>query len=80
MGSAIVLLIATTPEPAGAWRSALEQAGLTVLHAATGLDGMRDALAHEPDLVVLDFAAEDAADVLRARGSLRRAGVALLVL
>jgi DNA-binding NtrC family response regulator len=79
MRSSRVLLIAAAPEPATTWRTALERAGVGVAHTAHGLDGMRDALAHGPDLVVLDFATEDATDVLRARRSLRLAGIGLLV-
>ena len=60
-------------------QDALDEAGLAVRHAPDGLDGMRQALRDHPDLVVLDFAAEDATDVMRARRALRDAGIALLV-
>ena len=75
-----VLLIAAPDEAADAHQRALEGAGMTVLRAADGLSGMRDALGDRPDAVVLDFAAEDAPDVLRARRALRDAGIPLLVL
>jgi len=75
-----VLLIAAPGEAAAANRRAFEDAGMTVLHATDGLTGMRDALGDRPDAVVLDFAADDAPDVLRARRALRDAGIPLLVL
>lgn len=53
---------------------------MTVLHATDGLTGMRDALVDRPHAVVLDFAADEAPDVLRARRALRAAGIPLLVL
>lgn len=75
-----VLLIAAPNESAEAQQRALEDAGMTVRRAHDGLSGMRDALGDRPDAVVLDFAADDSADVLRSRRALREAGIPLLVL
>jgi DNA-binding response OmpR family regulator len=75
-----VLLIAAPDETADAYQRAFEDAGMSVLRAKDGLTGMRDALGELPDAVVLDFAADDAPDVLRARRALREAGIPLLVL
>jgi DNA-binding NtrC family response regulator len=75
-----VLLIATPNESADAHQQALQDAGMAVLRAKDGLTGMRDALGEQPDAVVLDFSADDAPDVLRARRALREAGIPLLVL
>lgn len=75
-----VLLISGATVPTDRYRSALEGAGLDVRHAPDGLDGMRQALRDHPDLVVLDFAADEAPDVLRARRALRDAAIPLLVI
>lgn len=75
-----VLLIATPDASADAHQRALQDAGMAVLRASDGLTGMRDALGEQPDAVVLDFSADDAPDVLRARRALREAGIPLLVL
>ena len=75
-----VLLISAATAPTDHYRRALEGAGLDVRHAPDGLDGMRQALRDHPDLVVLDFAAEEATDVLRARRALRNASIPLLVI
>lgn len=53
---------------------------MDVSQAADGLNGMRRALDEQPDLVVLDFAAEDAPAVLRSRRALREAQIPLLVI
>ena len=75
-----VLLIAGATAPTDRYRRALEEAGLAVRLANDGLDGMRQALRDRPELVVLDFAADEASDVLRARRALREAAIPLLVL
>jgi DNA-binding response OmpR family regulator len=75
-----VLLIPGATAPTDLYRRALEDAGLDVQLAADGLHGMRQALRDRPDLVVLDFAADDAPDVLRARRALREASIPLLVI
>jgi DNA-binding NtrC family response regulator len=75
-----VLLIAGSNAASKASHEALESAGMNVLRATDGLTGMRDALGERPDAVVLDFAADEAADVMRARRALREAGIPLVVL
>jgi DNA-binding response OmpR family regulator len=75
-----VLLIAGATAPTDHYRRALEDVGVTVRLAHDGLDGMRQALRDRPELVVLDFAADEAADVMRARRALRAASIPLLVL
>jgi DNA-binding response OmpR family regulator len=75
-----VLLISGVTESAAAFQRALEEAGLSVRIERDGLNGMRQALDDPPDLVVLDFAADEAPDVLRSRRALRQVGVPLLVL
>lgn len=75
-----MLLIAGATAPTDDYKRALEDAGIAVSLAGDGLDGMHQALRDRPELVVLDFAADEASDVLRARRALREAAIPLLVL
>ncbi|WP_061179841.1 response regulator [Caballeronia pedi] len=54
-GKPTVLLIDDQEDIRAAWSMVLEAAGIAVITSADGEDGIRNARAHRPDVIICDF-------------------------
>src|SRR5688572_8864791 len=50
-----ILVVEDTAEIREVWRRVLTSAGFSVLQAGDGVDGIRQARQHKPDLIVMDI-------------------------